>query len=63
MIKEIYRQTDLLRLPPPYVTRLAKLLYLADLERGARFQVSVGIVQVESTLFAIRGEKWNRLAW
>jgi len=32
LIKEIYRQTDLLRLPPPYVTRLVKLLYLADLE-------------------------------
>jgi len=32
LIKEIYRQTDLLRLPQPYVTRLVKLLYLADLE-------------------------------
>ena len=32
LIKEIYRQTDLLRLPPPYVTRVVKLLYLADLE-------------------------------
>jgi len=32
LIKEIYRQTNLLRLPQPYVTRLVKLLYLADLE-------------------------------
>lgn len=32
LIKEIYRQTELQRLPPPYVTRLVKLLYLADIE-------------------------------
>jgi len=32
LIREIYRQTELQRMPPPYVTRLVKLLYLADLE-------------------------------
>jgi hypothetical protein len=32
LIKETYRQSELLRLPPPYVTRLVKLLYLADIE-------------------------------
>lgn len=32
LIREVYRQTELQRTPPPYVTRLVKLLYLADLE-------------------------------
>jgi len=32
LIKEVYRQTKLLRMHPPYVTRLVKLLYLADVE-------------------------------
>jgi hypothetical protein len=32
LIKEIHRQAEAQRIPPPAVTRLVKLLYLADLE-------------------------------
>ena len=32
LIKEVYRQTTFQRMPSPYVTRLVKLLYLADVE-------------------------------
>jgi len=32
LIHEVYRQAALQRMPPPFVTRLVKLIYLADLE-------------------------------
>jgi len=32
LIHEVYRQADLQRMPAPFVTRLVKLIYLADLE-------------------------------
>jgi len=32
LIHEVYRQSKLQRVPPPFVTRLVKLIYLADLE-------------------------------
>jgi hypothetical protein len=32
LIREVYRQAALQRMPPPFVTRLVKLIYLADLE-------------------------------
>ena len=38
LIKEIYRQALIQKMPPPAVTRLVKLIYLADLEWRRRNQ-------------------------